>query len=792
MAMDNFKKFALILPLVFCGCANDDITETEDNAGISVDCTQLNSDIAALQVLSNEYVAGSTVTSVNEDTIIFSSGNTVSINTSSAYNFSYANPTIGVGSSQWLIDGNTVNSEFASELLKIKGSDGYWYAYYGGAWNVLYDILEGTSIPVFSNMTDDSDSVYITLSDGIRINIPKYTGSDYITLSQSSAKFTMEGGQATITVTAGDEWTTVISESWITLSAEAGTSGTTDITVTVQSNEDTARSGYITFRSGEISVKLTISQDGESGGGIIESADTEDSEDNISNTEFDRTIYITYSDAGATVSGDAYGIVTLTDNDVTVNNTTEEKIIYYLSGTATDGFFKVYSSKKQAIVMDGLSLVNKNGAAINNQGKKRCFVVVKGTNTVADGQSYTDTPSSEDEKAAIFSEGQLIFSGDGTLSVTATGKAGITSDDYVRFMSSPTVKVTSSAGHGIRGKDAVIVSNGVVNAESSASMKKGITSDSLVCIDGGSTTVKVTGSAAYDSDDAEYTGTAGIKADQRFEMNAGSLTVTNSGTGGKGISGDAVGYFNGGTVKVTVTGSNYGSSSNSVSAKGIKFDGNLYFNGSTVTVSCKAHEAIESKGTITVSDGVVYSYSAADDAINAGSTFSIEGGMVCGYAPSNDGLDSNGNFYIKGGLVYAIGSSSPEVAIDANTEGGYKLYVQGGTLIAIGGLESGASLTQSCYQSSSWSKSTWYSLTVGSDEIAFKTPSSGGTSLVVSGSSTPTLKSGVSVSGGSSWFDGMLTTGGSVSGGSSVSLSSYSGGNGGGGFPGGGGHRGGW
>ena len=83
-------------------------------------------------------------------------------------------------------------------------------------------------------------------------------------------------------------------------------------------------------------------------------------------------------------------------------------------------------------------------------------------------------------------------------------------------------------------------------------------------------------------------------------------------------------------------------------------------------------------------------------------------------------------------------------------------------------------------------------MTVGNDVYAFKTPASGGTTLVVSGSSEPELKSGVTVSGGTSLFEGMLTTGGSVSGGSSVELSSYTGGNGGGfGGPGGGGPGGG-
>jgi len=523
-------------------------------------------------------------------------------------------------------------------------------------------------------------------------------------------------------------------------------------------------------------------------------------DDSIQGTKFDRTIRIVFTDGIAQVTGDENSIVSIDGNNVTVNNTSSEKVIYELSGSSQNGSLKLYSSKKQALVLNGLELTNPNGAAINNQGKKKCYVVVNGTNSISDGTSYTSTPADEDEKAAFFSEGQLVFSGNGTLSVTAKGKSGITSDDYISIMDSPVINVTSSAGHGIRGKEMVVISGGSIGVNVSANMKKGITSDSLVYISGGITSINISGSAAYDEEDAEYTGTAGIKADQLFEITGGTLDIINSGTGGKGISGDATGCFNGGTVRVTTTGPNYGqsssnhwgsSSSNSVSAKGIKFDGNLFFNGGTVVVNCSAHEGIESKGTITVKDGVVYSYSAADDAINSAGTFTIEGGKVCGYAVKNDGLDANGNFYINGGLVYAIGTTSPEVAIDANTEGGYKLYVQGGTLIAIGGLESGATLTQSCYQASSWSNSTWYSLTVGTDVIAFKTPSSGGTPLVVSGASTPTLKSGVTVSGGTSLFEGMLTTGGSVSGGSSVSLTSYTGGNGGGFGPGGGGPGGG-
>ena len=528
-----------------------------------------------------------------------------------------------------------------------------------------------------------------------------------------------------------------------------------------------------------------------------------DEEDLVANTVFARTITITFSDSdGASVSGDGNGIVSVNGNAVTVNNTsTTEKVKYVLSGSTSNGYLKIYSNNKQALVLNGVSITNPGGAAINNQGKKRCFVIVNGTNTLADGSSY-NTPEEEDEKAAFFSEGQLVFSGEGTLTVTAKGKSGITSDDYVHFLGTQTVNVSSSAGHGIRGKDFIKVTDGTITAEVSAAMKKGMTSDSLVVFNGGNTTIKVTGGTAYDSDDAEYKSSAGIKADQYFVMNAGTLTVTNSGQGGKGISCDGPAYFQGGKVSVTVTGSNYGSSSSgggrpggwgnsgssssdsSKSAKGIKVDGNIYISGGDIYAYAKNHEAIESKAEIQITGGTVYAQSS-DDAINSKGNMAITGGHVCAYSTGNDGIDTNGNCYIEGGVVYAIGSGSPEVAVDANTEGGYKLYVNGGVLFAIGGLEGGSVLSQACY-STSWSKNNWYAMTVDGETYCFKSPASAGSTLVVSGPSKPTVYTGVTTSGGTTEFDGMAVFGGTADGGSQVTITSYSSGSGMGGGPGGG------
>lgn len=551
--------------------------------------------------------------------------------------------------------------------------------------------------------------------------------------------------------------------------------------------------------------------------GSTEPVETEETDDNIARTQFARTVTVAFSASGAVVGGTSDDFtVTVDGNDVTIVNKGTENVIYELSGTASDGFFKLYSSKKQAIKLAGVHITNRNGAAINNQSKKRTFVVVEGDNSLADGDSYTDTPATEDEKAAFFSEGQLIFSGSGTLTVTAKGKAGITSDDYVRFMAAPTVKVSSSAGHGIRGKDYILVSDGTVEATVSAAMKKGFSSDSLVRIDGGVTTITVSGGSAYDEDDKDYSGSAGIKADKLFEMTGGTVTITNSGQGGKGIkvggSPDvtvtdknyalyAIGtsFISGGELTIRTTGAKY--TTGDISPKGIKvgwaikkghvytyYSGDLTISGGVVHVRSDEAEAIECKRHLTITGGEVCAISSSDDAINSAGTFTIEDGYVCGISSGNDGLDANGDCHINGGVVYAVGKSTPEVGVDANSEGNFRLYVTGGTLFVIGGLENGASLSQTCYSASSWSKNTWYGLTVGDKTYAFKTPASGGSGLVVSGASTPTLASGVTVSGGTAIFDGYGNVGG-VSGGKEVSLGTYSGGGGGPGGPGGGGWR---
>ena len=580
-------------------------------------------------------------------------------------------------------------------------------------------------------------------------------------------------------------------------------SGTTMIKVSSASNG--------TYSASSVSYILTVisASAGEPEDDSLSFASTGDpsSDDDISTTSFKGKITITFSESGdASVKGDSYGYVTVDGNKVTVNNTGGEVLIYELTGTTSNGFFKVYGAKKQAIVLNGASITNPDGAALNNQNKKRTFIVVKGNNTLSDSASASYVAEGEEDlKSVLFSEAQLIFSGSGLLTVNAMnkqGKSAIASDDYIRMMDSPTIKVNSgeSAGHGFKGKDYVQLSNGSLVVSTAAALKKGISSDDYVLVEGGTHMVTVSGGVAYDEEDSEYSGTAGVKADNYFAMTGGSLTIKNTGNGGKGINAGSYdfdsenhtlsdSYITGGCLTVTTT----GRESNDVSAKGIKIGwvtksgsgdhakvtgnaGKLVISGGTVIVNSAGGEGLEVKGDLIFDGGETYISSTSDDAINCQGDLTVNNGYVYAFSSQNDAMDSNGNTNLNGGYVMAICTKgNPEVAIDANTEEGKKLYINSGaTLVAYGGLERGYSASQNVY-GMSCTAGSWNALHNGKSFIAaFKVP--GNISNVIV--SAPSLSSGyksVSVSGEAK-CNGIWATEG-ISGGSTTTLSNYNGGN---------------
>ena len=510
-----------------------------------------------------------------------------------------------------------------------------------------------------------------------------------------------------------------------------------------------------------------------------------DEEDALENNSFTTEVNIDMSNPTAFTENGVE--VTVNGGHITANHSSTKNICYVLSGTTTNGSFTVVGDKKYEVKLNNVNITNPDSAALNLLSGKRAYIMlVDGTsNTLSDGTGGS-------QKGALYCKGKLLFNGSGKLSVTGNTNNAIHSADYIVFRKGNNIYANSTANHGIKANDGIFINGGIINVEVSAEAAKGINCESNIIVNGGRTTVITTGGGTYDSDDKEAKGAACIKADSAFTINAGELWLKSTGSGGKGINVDTEANFTGGNVYIVTEGGQYKSNNDTSSPKGIKADGSINISGGAIWVRTNGYngEGIETKGTMNISGGEVASY-AYDDAINSKGDMTITGGYIYAQGKNNDGMDANGNIYIKGGLIYAICSGSPEVAIDANTEGGKKLYLTGGTVVAVGGLENGSSLSQACYQASSWSKNTWYTMTYDSNTFSFKTPSSGGSGLVVSSAATPTLSSGTTISGGSSVFGGIGIMSGTISNGTSVSLSSYTGGNGmggGGGFGPGGWH----
>ncbi len=306
-------------------------------------------------------------------------------------------------------------------------------------------------------------------------------------------------------------------------------------------------------------------------------------------------IFIAFSGNSAIISGDGEGYVTATGADVTVRSNTNKFLQLWLSGNTTDGSLLVYSWKKVGVVLNGVNMTNPDGPAINNQCSKSLIVTTAEgtTNTLSDGTQYAEAPLDNqglaiDQKATLFSEGQIYFRGNGTLIVDAHAKNGIASDDYINVESGNIrVQVAQTGSNGIKVNDGMTITGGTLTIEVTANGARGIKNDARTTISGGQTTINTKGNCVIDTtytDDVmtiDTTSCAGIKGDSLFVMTGGSLTITSSGDGGKGINCSDTILVQGGTLMATTTGSNVQGK-----PKAVKSDKAIILNGGYFEASC--------------------------------------------------------------------------------------------------------------------------------------------------------------------------------------------------------------
>jgi hypothetical protein len=224
-------------------------------------------------------------------------------------------------------------------------------------------------------------------------------------------------------------------------------------------------------------------------------------------------------------------------------------------------------------------------------------VLNEGTvNTLRDGEQY-DMVEGEDQKAALFSEGQILVSGTGKLNVYSTGRHCIASDDYVFVRPGTKLYLNSTSGHGIKAKDYVHIKGGVINMEIAADGAKGINCDSLVYVTGGRTTIINTGTTSIENDNTT-TGCAGVKADYNITMTGGTLNIKCTGNDAKGINVAQPFLFKGGELNVVVTGEQ-----TAVAPKGVKCDTDCTIKGGSFYSCAVNGKALDVDGTITIAEG---------------------------------------------------------------------------------------------------------------------------------------------------------------------------------------------
>ncbi len=336
-------------------------------------------------------------------------------------------------------------------------------------------------------------------------------------------------------------------------------------------------------------------------------------DDLIANSTFSSVVTINFGSTVEITNPLSTGGVTITESngDVIVTSSASE-VEYILSGTTTNGSVKVYSDKKFKLTLNGVNITNSDGPAINIQSGKRAFVVLNAntTNSLTDGTTYAT--STEDMKATLFSEGQLIFSGTGALTVKGNYKHAICSDEYVRMISGA-ITITSAKSDGIHTNDAFIADGGTINLTASGD---GIQcEEGYIVINNGTFTISVADkgiSASWDTD---------TTIDPYIVINGGTINVTSS--AGEGIESKSILTINNGTITVKT------------SDDGLNASTFIYINGGNIYAYSTSNDGIDSNGKLTVTGGKIISVGAAspEEGFDCDqNTFKITGGILVGVA----------------------------------------------------------------------------------------------------------------------------------------------------------------
>ena len=398
------------------------------------------------------------------------------------------------------------------------------------------------------------------------------------------------------------------------------------------------------------------------------------------------TVFVTYNGSSVNVINPypEDSVTVLSDGaNVEVASSIDKKgVVYYLSGTSTDGSFTLTPSRGYTLVFDNLSLTSATTSPIIlnkavDGSSYAATVNLRGASSLADGSSNTNKGTilsksklkiNVDEgaqsgsltvtgnyKHAINSAkrlelygGELIIAGavtdgfngdgievyDGTLKISGVQGDGVDCSEVVRIEGGNViVEATADDTKGLKCDSIIEISGGNVNITASGAGSKALKSGKKTILSGGEVTTTLSATAAFVDTDGSYSYNAGIKSDTSIVISGGTLKVTGAGIAARALSSDMDVEISGGTFNVDLTGAHSIETSDTTSVFGIKADGTVNISNGTSTINIgtaataskaiKANNVNISGGELTiVNDGKYFSTtSSSSSSSSSGSSW---------------------------------------------------------------------------------------------------------------------------------------------------------------------------
>ena len=414
------------------------------------------------------------------------------------------------------------------------------------------------------------------------------------------------------------------------------------------------------------------------------------------------------------------------------------EITYVLEGKTDNGSFLMDGQLKATLKLNGLTLTNPQGAAINIRDGKRIKVIIadETLNELEDG-------ADGDQKGCFMVKGHTEFDGTGELSIKGNTAHAFWGKEYVEMkkdagvinilgavsdgfnvnqyfqQNGGTINVENVGDDGIQvsfktddddniieddsNTGAFLMKGGILIVSVTAAGAKGIKAEGPISIneDKNTTDINITATGGVVVDGSDYTGSVSMKSEKDILLSAGTINLTHLGVGGRALLCDGNLNIEGSTFYASAEGSNYGSGRRrSAAYPGTGFGPGGQQGpggggqqgpggGGNSSSSGKNAKGVKAKGSITIADGNVNVSSANHEGLESKSTITISGGSVYVKA-SDDAINSSSDLTISGGNVYAYSTSND--GMDANGN----MYVSGGVAIGFGagGAETGIDIDE--------------------------------------------------------------------------------------------------